>query len=205
MLDVVLGFRLAPDRVGAASTRRSGLRSHATQLRAGAISAMGTRFGGESFNPLVDTLSRQSPRGSLYSRCADSRISLTQNLQYADFFVVTCYAAKRKKKWKKFWVVRRLRSGRASLPVGSKATFALRRFANKNRESTRTGILLVANQLPIPRSALHLLSMRGCMQLAVTCFGVTGNNVRISLYVCGLKPDDRRVATLDLRYGRHVT
>jgi len=42
VVDLVLGFRLAPNRVGAASTRRSGLRSHASQLRTG---AMGTRSG----------------------------------------------------------------------------------------------------------------------------------------------------------------
>jgi hypothetical protein len=64
--------------------------------------AIGTRSG---VNPLVDLLRRQSARDSLYSKCADSRFSLTQDLQFADFFVATSYAAKRKKKWKIFGVV----------------------------------------------------------------------------------------------------
>ncbi|MGO9921409.1 MAG: hypothetical protein ACLQIB_42800, partial [Isosphaeraceae bacterium] len=56
-------------------------------------------------NPLVDMLNGRSACNCLYSRCADSDISLTQDLQFADFFVATSYAAKRKKKWKVFPVV----------------------------------------------------------------------------------------------------
>jgi len=67
-------------------------------------------------------LKRQSARSSLYSKCADSQNSLTQNLQFAAFFAATSYGAKRKKKWKILRVVRRLRSGRASLPVGWETT-----------------------------------------------------------------------------------
>jgi hypothetical protein len=66
-------------------------------------------------NPLVGMLDRQSARDYLYSRCADSKNSLTQKLQFADFFAATSYAAKRKKKWRIFRAVRRLRSGRARL------------------------------------------------------------------------------------------
>jgi len=57
-------------------------------------------------HPLVDMLNAQSARKSLYSKCAEFQISLTQNLQFADFFVATSYAAKRKKKWKILRVVR---------------------------------------------------------------------------------------------------
>jgi hypothetical protein len=90
------------------------LRSHAAQLPAGARSAIGTRSG---VNWLVNTLNGQSARNSLYSKCADSQNSLTQKLQFADFFAATFYAAKRKKKWRIFRVVRRFRSGPGSLLV----------------------------------------------------------------------------------------
>jgi len=60
------------------------------------VSAIRTR---SQVNPLVDMLNAQSARKSLYSLCADLQILLTQNLQSADFFAATSYAAKRKKQW----------------------------------------------------------------------------------------------------------
>ncbi len=89
-IDCGLGFRFAPNRAGAASTRRSGLRSHASQLCTGAIA---TRPGGQSVNPLADMLNGQCAPNSLYTRCAEFRISLTQDLQFADVFVATSCAA----------------------------------------------------------------------------------------------------------------
>ncbi len=44
-------------------------------------------------------------RSSLYTRCAEFKISLTQDLQFADVFVATSCAARRKKSWKIFCVV----------------------------------------------------------------------------------------------------
>ncbi len=51
-------------------------------------------------NPLVDMSNTQCTRKSLYTTCAESKIPLTQKLQFADFFVATLYAAERKKMWK---------------------------------------------------------------------------------------------------------
>ena len=63
------------------------------------------------WHPLVDMLNGLPAPSSLYSRCAESEKSLTQNLQFVDFFVATSYATKRKKKWKIFRAVRRFRPG----------------------------------------------------------------------------------------------
>ena len=73
-------------------------------------------------NPLVDMSNAESAPNFLYSKCADFQISLKQNLQFADFFAATSYAAKRKKKWTFFGGVRAFRGGRAGLPVGCEMT-----------------------------------------------------------------------------------
>ncbi len=101
VVDCGPGIRFAPNRAGAASTRRSGLRSHASQLRGRDRYASG----GQSVNPLANMLNGQCARNSLHTRCAEFKISLTQDLQFSDFFVATSCAAGRKKIWKIFCVV----------------------------------------------------------------------------------------------------
>ncbi len=62
-------------------------------------------FGGRSISPLADMLIGQGAHNSLHTRCAEFKISLTQDLQFADVFVATSCAARRKKIWKIFCVV----------------------------------------------------------------------------------------------------